>query len=233
MKEAIENLLPIERNLFFALNGSDSIFWDNIFWTITGKIIWIPMLLFLVVMFFYKTPIKITLLTIVSVAVIFTLCDQISSSVFKELFQRLRPTHHPDFMELVDTVRGYRSRGYSFISGHATNSFGIAVFLSLVFKNRWVTIPLIVWAMLNNYSRIYLGVHFISDVLGGIIVGTMIAFVVYYLYNIIRKRIKIDDINYDGSFAYSTKSGKIIGITITSYILLIIIFSPILSTLHH
>ena len=54
MKEAVENFLPVERDLFFALNGSDSIFLDNLFWTFTGRYVWVPLLLFLVVVFFYK-----------------------------------------------------------------------------------------------------------------------------------------------------------------------------------
>lgn len=55
MKEAVENLLPIERNLFFALNGSDSVFLDNVFWTFTGRYVWVLLFLFFLVMFFYKT----------------------------------------------------------------------------------------------------------------------------------------------------------------------------------
>ena len=234
MRETIESLLPIERNLFFALNGSDSIFWDNMFWTMTGKVIWAPMLLFLAVMFFYRAPVRIAILTVVSVAIIFTLCDQISSSIFKDFFQRPRPTHHPDFMEFVDTVKGYRSRGYSFISGHATNSFGIAVFLSLVFRSKWMTIPLLVWALLNSYSRVYLGVHFITDILGGMVVGTIIAFAIYSLYCFVRKHISSMHSNsISSNYTYSLQTGRIIGIVIIAYISLIIIFSPILTTLGH
>lgn len=231
MKEAVESLLPLERNLFFFLNGSDSIILDNIFLTITGKIIWAPIILFLVFMFFFRTPIKVAIITVIAVALLVTLCDQVSSSIFKDYFQRMRPVNHPDFKDLVDTAKGYKSGGYSFISGHATNSFGIAVFLSLLFRSRWITIPIITWAALNSYSRIYLGVHFISDIMGGIIVGTLIAIFVYWLYNIaINKFVKPNPIGKNKS-PYSTKNTKTTGIVLASYISLVIIFSPLLSTL--
>lgn len=231
MKEAVESLLPLERNLFFFLNGSDSLFLDNIFLTITGKIIWAPIVLFLVFMFFFKTPFKVAIITILAVAILVTLCDQISSSIFKDYFQRLRPVNHPEFKDLVDTAKGYRSGGYSFISGHATNSFGIAIFLSLLYKNRWVTIPIISWAVLNSYSRIYLGVHFTSDILGGIITGTLVAIFVYGMYKYAIIKLVKPNPFINNKSAYSTKNAKTIGIALSSYILLVIIFSPLLSTL--
>ncbi len=234
MKDAIENLLPLERNVFFLLNGSDSLFLDNLFWTITGKLIWVPVLLFLAVMLFYKTSLKTAVLTLLSIVLLFALCDQISSSLFKTYFERLRPTHHPDFMNLVDTVRNYRSGGFSFISGHATNSFGIAVLLSRVFMSRWVTIPIITWAVLNSYSRLYLGVHFISDIVAGMIVGTVIALGVYIVYRLIERRaLKVNYVNSERPTLYTIESARTIGITVSIYILFVVIFSPILSTLPH
>lgn len=231
MKEAVENLLPIERDLFFFLNGSDSILMDNLFLTITGKIIWAPIILFLVFMFFYKTPVKVAIITVLAVALLATLCDQVSSSIFKDYFQRLRPINHPDFKDLVDTAKGYRSGGYSFISGHATNSFGIAVFLSLLFRNKWVSIPILTWAVLNSYSRIYLGVHFISDIVGGIIVGTLIAFIVYWIYIYALKRFVGANVLNKYRSPYAQVNAKTVGVVLSSYILLVILLSPLLSTL--
>lgn len=231
MKEAVESLLPLERNLFFFLNGSDSIILDNIFLTITGKIIWAPIILFLVFMFFFRTPIKVAIITVIAVALLVTLCDQVSSSLFKEYFQRLRPINHPDFKDLVDSAKGYRSGGYSFISGHATNSFGIAVFLSLLFRNKWISIPIISWAALNSYSRIYLGVHFISDIIGGIIVGSLLALFVYRIYIYAIKKVAGTNAIGTNKSPYPTKNARTAGIVVLSYIVLVIILSPLLSTL--
>lgn len=233
MKEAIENLLPFERDWFLALNGSDSIFLDNVFWTITGRYIWIPMILLLLFMFFYKSRWQEGALLTVFFVLVFVACDQVASSIFKETFQRLRPTHHSDFKDIVDIVRGYRSGGYSFISGHATNSFGIAVFLSLVFKSRWLTIPVYIWAMLNAYSRVYLGLHFISDILAGAIIGTLLGWLIYRIYSWVRvKFFHIRKTQNKPSPLLRSKA-KATGIFMSGYLLIVIIFSFFLSTLPH
>lgn len=146
MKDAIEKLLPLERDLFFALNGSESVVLDNIMWTISGRFVWIPLFLIIILMFFYKTPHKTALLVTLFFVLVFVASDQVSSSLFKPFFERFRPTHHPDFMNEVDFLNGYRGGKYGFISGHATNSFGLAVFMSFIFKYRWITITSLFWA---------------------------------------------------------------------------------------
>ncbi len=233
MKEFIERLLPIERDLFISLNGSDSVFLDNIFWTITGRYIWIPMLLFLAVMFFYKRPLKEAILTVVALTLVFVACDQVSSSIFKEIFQRLRPGNHPDFKDVVDTVKGYRGGGFSFISGHATNSFGAAYFLTRLYANRWVSIPVLTWAALNSYSRIYLGVHFLSDIIGGTIVGLILGLIIFTLFALIRRRYLYHKTGEKQEYAFNKGRARTVGIVIASYLLFIIIFSPLLSTIPH
>jgi len=233
MKEAVENFLPVERDLFFALNGSDSIFLDNLFWTFTGRYVWVPLLLFLVGVFFYKSPRREGILATVFLILLFALCDQVSSGLFKPFFERFRPTHHPDFKELIDTVNNYRGGRFGFISGHATNSFGLAVFFSLVFRNRWVTLPVFTWAILNSYSRIYLGVHFVSDIVAGAIIGSLLAWMLYELYAWIRIRYFHVPAREGRLSVYPAKSGKITGVVFTVYILLILFFSPFLATLPH
>ena len=233
MKESIENLLPFERDLFFALNGSDSLFLDNVFWTFTGRYVWILLFLFFLVMFFYKTKPKEGVLAAVFFILVIVVCDQVSSSIVKEVFQRMRPTRHPDFKDLVDMVNGYRGGGFSFVSGHATNSLGLAVLLSLIYRNRWVAIPVLIWAVLNSYSRIYLGVHFVSDVIGGNILGSLLAWIVYKLYLWIRVRFYHIPKTEARLSVYPNQTARFVGFVTSIYILLIIIFSPFLAALPH
>ena len=233
MKEAIENLLPYEKNLFFALNGSDSIFLDNMFWTITGRFIWIPVILFLLFMFFYKVPKKEGILATICFILIFVFCDQVSSSIFKPFFERLRPTHHPDFQNYVDIVNGYKGGLYGFVSSHAANAFGVAVFLSLLFRNKLLIISSLLWATINSYSQIYLGVHFVSDVIGGMLVGSIIALLIYILYAWIRVKYFHIEKQYKYVTVYPIKTGKDIGLFILLYMAIVIIFSPFLATLVH
>ena len=232
MKEAIESLLPYERDLFFALNGSESQILDDIMWTISGRFVWVPVYLFIIFLFFYKTPPKTAIITTIFFVLVIVVCDQVSSSIFKPMFERFRPTHHPDFKELVDIVNNYRGGRYGFISGHATNSFGLATFLSLLNKNRFVTIITMFWAALNSYTRIYLGVHFISDIIAGMIAGIILSFILYYIYKAICNRYSLLP-NKDGALTAESEKAKLLSGVLLLYILLIIIFSPFLSTLPH
>ncbi len=109
-------------------------------------------------------------------------CDQVSSHVFKPIFQRLRPTHHPDFKDEVRILFGYRGGLYGFISGHAANTFGFATLTSLMIRNKIFTLMIFIFALLTGYSRIYLGVHFINDVVVGAIVGIVLGYIVYRIY---------------------------------------------------
>jgi undecaprenyl-diphosphatase len=232
MKDAVENILPYERDLFFLLNGSDSVFLDNIMQTVSGRWVWIPLYAFVLFMCFYKTQVKAALLLSVFFIVVFALCDQFSSGLIKPIFERLRPGHHPDFKDLVNLVNGHRGGGYSFVSGHATNSFGFAVALSLVFRNRWVTLVTLLWATLISYSRIYLGMHFISDVVGGMIAGTLVAVILYVLLIFLRKklfRLK----SSEKTRIYSEQHAKLLSSGFAIFLFAVILFSQILITLPH
>ena len=228
MNEFIDQFLPVERHLFFVLNGSDSPFLDNLMWTYTRPIAWMPLFLFLIFMMFYKTSYKEAILTLVLFLLVFGISDFVSSSVFKPLFHRFRPTHYPGFEEYIDIVRNYRGGKYGFISGHACTSFGIATFISLVFRYKWVTITSMLWASINSYSRIYLGVHFISDIVAGAIVGAMIAFLFFELYKWVRRKYFHVELTKSIQSVYNEQSAKIIAICIPCYILLLLALSPFL-----
>lgn len=235
MREVLEALLPFERNLFFALNGSESTLVDNIIWTLSGRFVWIPMILFIISLLFYRRPVKEALLIIFFLALILLICDQLSSSLIKPMFERFRPTHHPDFKDLVKIVNGYRGGRYGFVSGHATNSFGIALFVSLIFKYHRLTISSFLWAALNSYTRIYLGVHFISDIVAGAIVGMFVTATLYLGYIALQRKLVSA-----GSFAKEGEmlegvggAGKLLYLFILLYTALLIILSPLLSTLPH
>lgn len=232
MKDFVEGLLPYERNLFLSMNGSDSPFLDNVMWTISGRYIWIPVFLFVLFIFFYRVPRKEAILVTLFFVLLFVATDQISSSFFKPFFVRYRPSHHPDFKDMVDIMNGYRGGRYGFISGHATNSFGVAAFLSLVFRNRWVTLITLLWAATNSYTRIYLGVHFISDIIAGMIVGTMVAFLLYWGYSSLRKVVVKPSLAHMLS-AYGQKEGTLLARFMALYLIVIASFSSFLSTLPH
>ena len=192
----LERELQWERNLFFFLNGSDSPFWDSFFYFYSDKWTWIPFYLCLLFVVIYrktgaefKSDWKNMVWTILTVVAVVVLCDQISSGICKPLFQRFRPTHHPDFQDLVKTVFDKRGGEYGFISGHAANTFGLASITALLFRNRLYTFTVFLFATLTAYSRVYLGLHFISDVVAGALVGMLIGYAGYRIYHWKAKKI--------------------------------------------
>jgi undecaprenyl-diphosphatase len=223
MKEFVENLLSHERQLFFLLNGSDSVFLDNMMWILSKTRVWFLFYSFVALFLFYKTLKKKAALTLLFFVLTIVLCDQFSSGLLKPFFERLRPTHHPDFKDLVDIVHGHRGGGFSFISGHASNSFGFAVFLSLVFQNRWVTVVSLVWATAISYSRIYLGVHFVSDVVGGIIAGTLIAVIMYGVFLYIQEKVFQPEFS-KRTRLYAYQQGNILAFVFIIYALGVLVY---------
>ena len=179
----IQQLISFDQQLLLQINGSDSLFWDGFMWIATNMRTWIPMAIVLLYVIFKNNKIKETLLIIGLIALVFTLSDQISSGLCKPFFARFRPTQVPELMYQIDIVNGYRGGIYGFTSSHAANTFGLAIFLSLVIKNWSLSIFLFIWAAINAYSRMYLGVHYPGDILFGTLTGLGVGILVYYLYH--------------------------------------------------
>jgi len=189
----LENELRLERSLFFHLNGSESAFLNDFFFLFSYKWTWILFYLCFLFFFIYKKNWKEIICILLAMVLLIFLCDQMASGFFKPFFHRFRPTHHPDFQAQVKTVLGYTGGLYGFMSSHASNAFGFAVFTSLVFRNKLFTVMIFLFALLTIYSRVYLGVHFISDVVAGALVGSVVGYLVYRLYQFSRyKWLKVE-----------------------------------------
>ena len=183
----LEQELQLERGLFLFLNGTHSSFWDNVMYTYSYRFTWIPFYLCFFFIFVYKKNWKEIVLIFLAIGLVILLCDQLSSGIAKSFFHRFRPTHHPDFKDIVHTVFNYRGGRYGFFSGHAANSFGFATLIAFLFRNKILTATMFIFAIITAYSRIYLGVHFISDVVVGMFVGIFFGWFVYELFILGRK----------------------------------------------
>lgn len=190
----LEQVLHYERDVFLWLNGSDYTILDYFMWLISNKFVWFPLIVTFLYVLFYKKNWKEAVLVILIMAILITICDQVASGLLKPMFQRFRPTHHPDFMNEVKILFDYRGGRYGFASSHASNAFGVAMFTALLFRNKLFSLSIFTFALLNAYSRIYLGVHFISDIVAGALIGIIAGILCYQLYCIARKYIlKIPD----------------------------------------
>ena len=169
----IDWLNTIDTQVFLALNGLHAPYFDVFMKLFTGKWIWVPMyaaVLFAVVRNYRWRQ---TLAVLECVALAITIADQVCATLIRPEVCRLRPSNPENpLSEMVHIVGGYRGGSYGFPSCHAANSFALASFLTLLFANRKLSLFIFAWAVLNSYSRLYLGVHYPGDLLVGAIIGT-------------------------------------------------------------
>lgn len=177
----LDSLQSLDTQLFLFLNGIHSSFWDPIMIFFSGKLTWLPLYLAIVVFMYIKFGWRLVW-PLLAVALVVTLADQTSVHLFKNVFERLRPCHNPDIKDLIHLATGRCAGGrFGFVSSHAANTFGVAVFLSQLFRIRWFTIFILIWAAAVSYSRIYLGVHYPADIIVGGMLGAVCGYTVWSL----------------------------------------------------
>lgn len=176
----LEKLLELDKSWFLAINGCNNEFFDHFFFIFTQKEVWIPSIIaILYVLISGKRKEAIWL--ILALALTITLADQLSSGLLKPLVARLRPSHEPSLQGLVHLINNYTGGRFGFASSHAANSFAVAAFLGLIYKNKRFSYIIIAWAILNSYSRIYVGVHYPLDIIAGALIGIMAAYISFYI----------------------------------------------------
>ena len=148
---------------------------------VSGKTTWWPFYLALLAYLVWSRRLQVIPI-ILFIVLCITLADQSSVHLFKEVFERLRPCREPALEGLVHMVNGKCGGLYGFVSSHAANTFGLAMLLLLIVKKQWFTVLMLVWATLVSYSRIYLGVHYPGDIVGGAMLGMLCGYLVFLLF---------------------------------------------------
>ena len=184
----ISSLKEIDTQLFLFLNSKHNAFFDVIMFWFSHKYFWIPLYALFLYLSYKHFGKKVVLVALCAVLVI-VLADQISVHAFKNVFMRYRPCNNLLICEQVH-VNGGKGGMYGFISSHAANTFALAMFLTLLFKNkiRYFGAAVFAWAIIVSYSRIYNGVHYPSDIVAGAIVGMGIGISVYSLFVFVDKK---------------------------------------------
>ncbi|SMB92864.1 phosphoesterase PA-phosphatase related [Hymenobacter roseosalivarius DSM 11622] len=178
----IEYLHTLDRWGLFVANQTHSPWGDQVMIFFTDRFVWIPAYVVLLAALGYHYR-RQALLLIPMLLLSVGLADYISSSLFKPYFARLRPCHDPELSAALNLVNGCGGQ-FGFMSSHAANTTAVAVFLGLVLPRRfWLAkVLVIIWAALVSYSRMYLGAHYPSDVLAGVVLGGGLAWGVAGLY---------------------------------------------------
>lgn len=178
----IEYLNQLDTSVLLFFNGMHSPFFDRFMMLCTGRFIWIPMYVTILFILLKSFRPKLVLLYAVAIALAITLTDQTCSSLIRPLVERMRPSNIENplsaYLHIVD---GYRGGRYGFPSCHAANSFALAVFIVCLVRRWRLAIFIFGWAVLNSYSRLYLGVHYPGDLLVGAMIGSAFGYLCYRL----------------------------------------------------
>ncbi|MCD4794964.1 MAG: phosphatase PAP2 family protein [Bacteroidales bacterium] len=185
--EVIDYLIQIDTNLFLFLNKYHNEFFDIIMSNISKKMIWLPLYIFVAFLLFKKYKLKTGLILLVFFGLLITVSDQTSVHLFKNVFQRLRPCYNPEIHESMHYLK-LSGGHYGFVSSHAANAFAFASLSLLLLKNKLYSILIIFWAFIVSYSRIYLGVHYPGDIIGGALLGISISILIYIIIKKILKK---------------------------------------------
>lgn len=174
--------------LFFNQMGQPWL--DPIVMLLTKPLTWVPFYAFLLLVLILRVKsielgkwdrFKTIILILIGAALCILVADQVASHLCKPLFQRLRPTHEPSLDGIVRIVQDYRGGLYSFFSSHAANTCALAVYFSLIIRRRPITVLLILFVAINCWTRLYLGAHYVSDILVGLIFGALVGYLVALL----------------------------------------------------
>ncbi|MBQ8773028.1 MAG: phosphatase PAP2 family protein [Muribaculaceae bacterium] len=171
----IDFLIDIDTKVFLFLNDINMQLFYHFMMAFTGKAIWVPMYATILFILYRRFGWRVATCYVIGITIAITITDQVCASYIRPFVERLRPSNlaNPISGE-VHIVDGYRGGSYGFPSCHAANSFALATFLSLLFASRRFTIFILTWAVLNSYSRLYLGVHYPGDLIVGGIVGAIV-----------------------------------------------------------
>lgn len=177
-----ESLKLLDRELFLYLNGIHSTLTDELMYNISKVWVFFPLFAWWLYLVLKKYGWKKTLLLAAFMGLLVGFTDQSSNQV-KHSIKRYRPSHNLEIMDKVHILHDYKGGQYGFFSGHSANCFGIAMLLFLLFSahSLWFRSLFFLWAAVTAYSRIYLGVHYPSDIFIGFLVGLFWGYVVYRL----------------------------------------------------
>jgi undecaprenyl-diphosphatase len=178
----LDKLELFDRALFLAINACHTPILDNVMYYISQIWVFAPVFAYWLFMVFRRYGLKKLVILIGFLVFLIVLTDQTANQT-KHAIKRYRPSHNLEIQSQVHIINNYKGGTYGFFSGHATNTFGVAMLLFLIFskESKLFRSAFFAWAAIISYSRIYLGVHYPSDIFVGLIVGVIFGFLMHKL----------------------------------------------------
>ncbi|MDD2488578.1 MAG: phosphatase PAP2 family protein [Bacteroidales bacterium] len=193
----MKTLLDKDKEFFYLINGNRSEFFDYIFAFLSHNLSFVILILGAFVFLSIKEYKKQFWILIILIALSFLLADRISVLCFKDVFERLRPSHALEGVNLVklnswNLIYDYKGGQFGFVSSHAANAFSLATIFSLLGKKYKIfSLIMFLWAILVGYSRVYCGVHYLGDVICGALLGVLIGYFIVSIYKLVEKKYNI------------------------------------------
>lgn len=183
--------MNIDAQIVLWINGHYAEWLDQVMWVISRANTWIALYVLLVGLIIYRyRNWKAVLFILIGFGIAVGLSDYLCSGILKPIVCRPRPTHEPALEGMLHIVNGYTGGLYGFCSSHAANTMSVGLLFSLLYRNKIATAGLMTWVALNSYSRMYLGAHYPTDILCGLLIGSAWAVLVWW---VLTRLLHVDD----------------------------------------
>ena len=178
----LQILQNLDEQLTLFINGSSSLYLDRFAILATSTWVWLPIAIVLLLVLLKNESRRNVITILIFILLCILWADQVASSICKPYFERLRPSQDVNICHCIDIVEGYRGGKYGFFSSHAANTFAVATFVALLIRNYGLSMLLYSWALLNCWTRLYLGVHYVGDIVVGMMWGISVGYLMYFVW---------------------------------------------------
>ena len=186
-------MIELDIALLKAVNGLSVYGLDKAMLVLSGTLAWIPLFAYIVWQLVTTHGKKFGIYAILLASLAVGVSDVVSSRVFKPTVQRLRPSHTEKLQNELHYAKDsngndYRGGEFGFYSSHASNFAALTFFVLLALPRHYrLKSVLILATIFTSLSRIYLGVHFPTDILMGWFMGGMFGFLSYKIFSFIKR----------------------------------------------